>query len=59
MNPQVLLELVKKWESKSESPDCEDGSPEAAVENAVGRGRRSQLRECAEELTLLIKLLNR
>ena len=57
MNPQVLLELVKKWEAKSEHPDCEDGSPEAVIENAVERGARSQRRKCAEELNLLIKLL--
>ena len=59
MNPQVLLELVKKWEAQSVVPDCEDGSPDAAVANATVRARCSQLHECAEELKLLVKLLGR
>ncbi len=59
MNPQILLELVAKWESKAKAPECEDGSPAAEIENAVNRGRRSARAECAEELNLLIKLLAR
>lgn len=57
MNPQVLLELIAKWEAKAKEPECEDGSPSAEIENAVNRGRRSGRKECAEDLTMLIKLL--
>lgn len=59
MNPQVLLELIAKWEAKAKAPECEDGSPSAEIENAVNRGRRSGRQECAEDLNLLIKLLAR
>ena len=57
MNPQVLLELIAKWEAKAKEPQCENGDPSAAIENAVNRGRRSGRKECAEDLTMLIKLL--
>lgn len=57
MNPLVLLELVAKWEAQANDPQCEDGSPEAALDNARERGARQGKRRCAEELNLLIKLL--
>ena len=59
MNPQVLLELVAKWEAKSQNPDCENVDSEASIENAVNRGYRSALKDCANQLNLLIKLLAR
>ena len=59
MNTQVLTELAAVWEAKSEAPDCENGNPEAQIENAVDRGRRSARAQCAEELRMLIKIISR
>lgn len=59
MDPQVLLELIAKWEAKSQHPEIEDGRPESQVDNAYQRGIRNGKREAAEELNLLIKLLAR
>jgi hypothetical protein len=57
VNNNVLLELVKKWEEQSITPEIEDGHPDAAHENAINKGIRLKAGKCAEELNLLIKIL--
>jgi len=57
MHNSVLLELVAKWEKEAVEPECQDGSPDAEIENAVNRGARAKASKCAEDLNLLIKLI--
>lgn len=57
MKDAVLLELAARWEREAVEPQCEDGSPEAAIGNAKAHGRRQGLRECADALRMLIRLL--
>lgn len=57
MKNDVLLDLAARWEEEAKTPDIEDGSPEAAGPNAVAKGRREQLRRCADSLRKLVQIL--
>lgn len=57
MNPDILLELASRWEHDAKAPECEDGSPEAAISNAIAHGQRQGKRECADALRMLVQLL--
>ena len=57
MKDAVLMELASRWERDAMAPECQDGSPEAAIRNAEAHGRRQGLRECADGLRMLVQLL--
>lgn len=57
MKDSVLIELAKRWENDAITPECQDGSPEAAIGNAEAHGRRQGFRECADALRMLVGLL--
>lgn len=57
MKDSILLELAHRWDADAHVPECMDGSPEAAVPNAIDRGRREAKRECADALRMLVGLL--
>jgi hypothetical protein len=57
MNEIVLKELAKKWKADAEPPQCEDGSDDAKLGNALGKGVRIGLNSCADDLLAIIKLL--
>lgn len=57
MNPDILIELAARWEHDAKAPECEDGSPDAAISNAISKGVRQGKRECADALRMLVQLL--
>lgn len=57
MNEIVLKELAAKWARDAIQPNTEDGSPDAALGNALGKGVRMGLNSCASDLLKLIELL--
>lgn len=57
MKNEVLLELANRWEKDAKAPECQDGSPEAAIGNAKAQGGREQLRACADTLRMLVQLI--
>lgn len=57
MKDAVLLELAKRWEREATAPNCEDGSDDAKVGNAIAKGRREAKRECADGLRMLVGML--
>lgn len=57
MKDSVLIELARRWEDEARTPECKNGSPEAAIGNAEAHGRRQGLRACADALRMLVDLL--
>ena len=57
MKNEVLLELAARWEREAVTPENQDGSKDAVIENAVNRGRRTAIRESADILRMLVKIL--
>jgi hypothetical protein len=57
MKDAILLELAERWERDAVPPQCSDGSPEAAIGNAVDKGQREAKRECADTLRTLVSIL--
>lgn len=57
MKDAILLELAARWDIEAETPQAEDGSPGAQIQNAVSRGQREQLRCCADTLRSLVQIL--
>lgn len=57
MKSSILLELAKRWEQDAVTPEKQDGSPEAALGNAIAKGERQAKRECADALKTLVGLL--
>jgi hypothetical protein len=58
MRNEALFELAKRWESDATNPVCENGAPEAAIDNAIANGIRQGKRECADMLRMLISILS-
>lgn len=54
MKNAILIELAKIWTSEAEEPGIEDGSEEAKLNNAHGKGARETKRECADTLRMLV-----
>ena len=57
MKDAVLLELAARWEREAKAPECEDGSEQAKIPNAIASGERRALRACADTLRTLIDML--
>jgi hypothetical protein len=57
MNDKVLKELASKWLRDAKPPEVSDGSEEAKLGNALAKGVRIGLEECAGDLLSIIKLL--
>ena len=57
MKDSILIELASKWDRDANPSYPEDGSPSAALSNAVEQGRRAGLRECAMSLRTVVKIL--
>ena len=57
MNDTVLKELATKWLRNAKPPEVSDGSPDAAIGNAIAKGVRIGLEKCADDLLSIIKLL--
>lgn len=58
MKDETILELAAKWDRVANKDDGpQDGSPSAAVSNAMETGFRNALRGCAVDLRTLVKLL--
>lgn len=57
MKDTILMELATRWERETQTPNCEDGSPDAQIGNAISRGNREAKRECADALRMLVSLL--
>jgi len=67
MNPEILLELAKKWEREvkdseeaTASRDAPSGPSGAAIQDSEERkecGRRESKRECADTLRTLVQML--
>lgn len=57
MKSSILLELTRRWEQDSAEPQCQNGSEEAKIGNAIAKGERQAKRECADALKMLVYLL--
>jgi hypothetical protein len=57
MKEYILIELAKCWEIDAASPQLENGSPDAQIQNAVDKGIREGKRECADALRNLVLIL--
>lgn len=57
MKKEVLVELTKRWDRDATTPDFQDGSPDAEIQNAIAAGRREGLRECADALRMLMDIM--
>jgi hypothetical protein len=57
MRDAVLVELTRRWEWDAREPVVEDGSPDGQIGNAIAKGRREGMRECADMVRLLISLV--
>ena len=57
MKNVVLQELAAKWLRDAKPPEVMDGSPEAAVSNALAKGMRLAMDGCASDLLQLMQLL--
>ena len=61
MNPEVLLELAKRWEADAKTPDTmeasEEGNCDHAREDGRQRGARETKRECADTLRTIVSML--
>ena len=57
MKDDILLELASRWEREANDNIPVDGSPEAAISNAVERGHRECKRECADTIRTLVSVL--
>jgi len=57
MRNVILIELANRWAHEAETPECQDGSPEAKIGNAKQKGAREAKRECADGLRMLVKIL--
>lgn len=57
MKDAILIELAARWDRDAVSPQCDDGSEEAKVANAVRRGERQAKRECADTIRTLVQML--
>jgi len=57
MNNEVLLELAARWEQDAITPEVQDGSKESEIANAVNEGRRIGIRDSADILRMLVKIL--
>ena len=53
----TLLELAVKWEREAIIEGARDGSPDAAVKNAIEDGESKAKNYCADQLRRLIELL--
>ena len=53
----VLVEFIETLKEQSREPECQDGSPEAEKQNAINKGHRQGLAECADRLNALVELL--
>ena len=58
MNPVILKELAKKWESMAKEPETQDGSEQAKLSNARDEGSRAARAECAAQLRQVVFLLS-
>jgi hypothetical protein len=57
MKDAILIELANRWDRDRLKNTTEDGSKEAEIPNAVAKGHREGLRECADALRSLVNLL--
>ena len=57
MKDTILIELAARWKREAKAPECEDGSTQAAINNAIGKGARDAKRECADKLEALVIIL--
>ena len=57
MKDAILIELAARWDRDAVAPQCEDGSEEAKIRNAVNRGERQAKRECADTIRTLVQLV--
>ena len=61
MNPEVLLELAKRWEADAKPPDTmeasEEGNCDHAKQEGKAQGEREAKRECADTLRTLVSML--
>lgn len=57
MKDTILMELAERWRREAKAPECEDGSTQAVINNAVGKGAREAKRECADKLEALVNIL--
>lgn len=57
MKDAILIELAARWERDATTPECEDGSKEAEIGNAIAKGERQTKRECADTLRALVSML--
>lgn len=53
----VLEEFIKTLKERSCEPECQNGSPEAEISNAIEKGYHQGLAECADKLTRLVELM--
>lgn len=58
MNPVILIELAKKWESMAKEPEVQDGSLSEKTSNAWREGSRAARAECALQLRQVVLLLS-
>lgn len=54
----VIEAMIEKWNLEARSPECEDGSEHAKLENARNHGRREGMANCADQLRVLVDLLS-
>ena len=57
MNEEVLKELAAKWKHDAKPLEITDGSPDAALGNALSKGVRIGLEKCSDDLLKIIELL--
>ena len=57
MKDAVLKEPATKWLRDAKPPEISNGSPDAALGNALEKGVRIGLEKCAGDLLSIIKLL--
>ena len=57
MKDAVLIELAARWEREAKPPNVENGSDDYKIPNAVAKGRREGMRECADTLRSLVSML--
>lgn len=57
MKNEIILALAEKLEKESIAPDCADGSPEAQLGNARDDGYRKGLKDAADRMKELVRLL--
>ena len=54
MKNKILIEIAKVWESEAKTPEVQNGSEDAKIDNARRQGMREAKRECADTLKMLV-----